>query len=62
MVVRFTTTYVISAYHQVVNSNTMYCEVYSIQLDVIKFINYLRQVGGFLGVLRFPPPLKLTAK
>jgi hypothetical protein len=40
----------------------MYCEVYSIQLDVIKFINYLRQVGGFLGVLRFPPPLKLTAK
>jgi hypothetical protein len=22
---------------------------------------YLRQVGGFLRVLRFPPPIKLTA-
>ena len=27
----------------------------------IKFVSYLRQVGGFLGVLRFPPPIKLTA-
>ena len=34
-------------------------KVYSIQHYVIKFVNDLRQVGGFLWVLRFPPPLKL---
>jgi hypothetical protein len=28
---------------------------------VIKFVSDLRQVGGFLLVLRFPPPIKLTA-
>jgi hypothetical protein len=28
---------------------------------VIKFISDLQQVGGFLRVLRFPPPMKLTA-
>ena len=28
---------------------------------VIKFVIDLRQVGGFLRVLRFPPPIKLTA-
>jgi len=28
---------------------------------VIKFVLDLRQVGGFLRVLRFPPPMKLTA-
>ena len=26
-----------------------------------QFVNDLRQVGGFLWVLRFPPPIKLTA-
>ena len=36
-------------------------EVYSIQHYVIKFVNNLRQVGGFLWVLRFPTPIKLTA-
>ena len=38
-------------------------EIYSIQHYVIKFVNDLRQVafGGFLLVLRFPPPIKLTA-
>ena len=35
-------------------------EMYSIQHYVIKFVNHLRQVGGFLWVLRFPPPIKLT--
>ena len=34
--------------------------VYSIQHYVIKFVNDLRQVGGFPWVLRFPPPIKLT--
>jgi hypothetical protein len=34
-------------------------EVYSIQHYVIKFVSDLRQVsGGFLRVLRFPPPIK----
>jgi hypothetical protein len=28
---------------------------------VIKFVSDLRQVGGFLSVLRFAPPIKLTA-
>jgi hypothetical protein len=36
-------------------------EVYAIEHYVIKFVNDLRQVGGFLLVLRFPPPIKLTA-
>jgi hypothetical protein len=33
--------------------------VYSIQLYVIKFVSNLRQVGGFLRVLQFPPPVKI---
>ena len=36
-------------------------EVCSIQHYVIKFVSDLRQVGGFLLVLRFLPPIKLTA-
>jgi len=36
-------------------------EVYSIQHYVIKFVSNLRQVGGFLRILWFPPPIKLTA-
>jgi len=32
-----------------------------VQHYVIKFVNDLRNVGGFLQVLRFPPPIKLTA-
>ena len=35
-------------------------EVYSIQHYVIKFVSDLQQVGGFLWVFRFPPPLQLT--
>jgi hypothetical protein len=36
-------------------------EGYSIQHYVIKFVSDLRQVDGFLRVIRFPPPIKLTA-
>jgi hypothetical protein len=36
-------------------------KVYSIQHYVIKFVSDLRQVSGFLQVLRFPPPIKMTA-
>ena len=53
MVVGFTT-YTISAYHHY-RSEFESCtgEVCSIQHYVIKFFSYLRQVGGFLQVLRF---------
>jgi hypothetical protein len=59
MVVGFTTTYAISAYHHC-------CEFESrlgrgVQHYMIKFVSDLQQVGGFLRVLQFPPPVKLTA-
>ena len=60
MVVGFTTTYAISAYHHL-------CREFEsrsgrgVQMYVIKFVNDLRQVGGFLRVLRFLLPIKLTA-
>ena len=46
---------------KVVNLNPIHGEVYSIQHYVIKFVSDLQQVGGFLQVLRFPPPIKLIA-
>jgi len=45
----------------VVSSNPFHGEVYSIQLYVIKLVSDLRQIGGILPVLRFAPPIKLTA-
>jgi hypothetical protein len=48
MVVGFTTTCAIHA------------EVYSIQHYVIKFVSDFRQVSGFLRLLRFPSPIKLS--
>jgi len=57
MVVGFTTTCAISAYHHY----SCEFEPRSIQHYVIKLVSNLRQVGGFLLVLRFPPPIKLTA-
>ena len=44
----------------VVNSNPVHEEVYLIQHYVKKFVSDLRQVGVFLRVIRFPPPIKLT--
>ena len=41
-----------------VSSNLDHGEVYNI---VMTFVSDLRQVGGFLLILRFPPPIKLTA-
>ena len=46
---------------KVVSSNLAQDEVHSIQYYVIKFVSDLQQVGGFLPILRFPPPIKLTA-
>jgi hypothetical protein len=45
----------------VVSSNPADDGVYSIQHYVIQFVSDLRQIGGFFRVLRFPPPIKLTA-
>ena len=42
---------------QIVNSNPADGEVCSIQHYVIKFVSDLPPVGGFLRVLRFPPPI-----
>jgi hypothetical protein len=44
----------------IVISNLAHGEVYLIQHYMIKFVSDLQQVGGFLRVLQFPPPLKLT--
>ena len=58
MVVGFTPTYAISAYHH------WCCEFEStsgrgVQHYVITFVSDLRHVGG---LLRFPPPMKLTPR
>ena len=58
MVVGYTTTYAISTYPH-------WCEFESrsgsgVQHYVIKFVSDLWQVSGFLWVLWFPPPGKLT--
>ena len=61
-VVGCATTCTISAYqHQRCEFESRSDEMYAIQHFVIKFVSNLRQVGGFLQVLRFPPPIKLTA-
>ena len=46
---------------KVVSLYPVYRVVYLIQYYVIKFVSDLRQVGGFLWVLLFPPQIKLTA-
>jgi hypothetical protein len=65
MVVEFTTTFVPIQSEpittKVVSSNFVHGEVYSMQHYVIKFVSDLHQVGGFLRVFQFPPPIYLTA-
>ena len=47
---------------KVVSSNPAHGEMHnSIQHYVLKFVNDLRQVSGFLRILRFPQAIKLTA-
>jgi hypothetical protein len=46
--------------YAIMSSNPVPSEVYSIQHYVIKFVSDLRQVGGFIRILRFPSPIKLT--
>jgi hypothetical protein len=45
---------------KVLCSNPVHGAVYLMQHYVIKFVSDLRQVVGFLRVLRFPPPIKLA--
>jgi hypothetical protein len=59
MVVGFTTTYAISAYHHWCYEFE-YRSERGVQHYVIKFVSDLRQVGGFLQVLRLPLPIKQT--
>ena len=60
-IVVVTTTYAISAYHHFrCEFESHPGEVYSIQHNVIKFVSDLQQVYGFLQVLLFSPPIKLT--
>ena len=42
---------------KVVSSNPAHGEVYTIQRYVIKVVSDLRQVGSFLMILRFSPPI-----
>ena len=58
MIVGFSTACAISTYHYY-SSTIVHGEMYSIQRYVSKFFSNLRQVGGFLRVIRFPPPVKL---
>ena len=44
---------------KIVSLNLTHGEVNLIHY-AIKFVSDLRQVGGFLSVLRFPPQIKLT--
>ena len=65
IVVGFITTYAINAYHYCCEFESHSGQVYSVQYYVIKFVSDLRQVDGFLlvlRVLRFPPSIKLPAK
>ena len=43
------------------SSNPIHGDAYSIQQYVMKFVSDLRQVGGFLRVLRYHQPMQLTA-
>ena len=51
---------VVEITNKVVSLNPVHGKVYSIQHYVIKFVSNLRHVGGFLRVLHFPQPIKLT--
>ena len=45
---------------KIVSLNLVQGEVYLIQLYVIKYVSDLRQIGGFLWVLRFPPGTRIS--
>ena len=47
---------------RVIQSTTRKALIYKKKTYVIKFVNDLRQVGGFLRVLLFSPPKKKKKK
>jgi len=51
----------ISSLLKCMSSDPDHGELYSNKLYVIKFVSDFRQFGYFHRVLRFPPPIKLTA-
>ena len=57
MIVGFTTKQSVPITTNIVSLNRVHGEVCSIQHYVINFW----QIDGFIGVLRFPPSIKLTA-
>ena len=64
MVVGFTTTLYLCNQCQSplrLSSNPVHGEVSSIQHYVIKFVSDLWQVSGFLRVVQFPQPIKMTS-
>jgi len=62
MVVGFTLpAQLVSITSKVVSSNPAHGEVYSKRIYVIIVVSDLLPIGGFFQVLRFPPPIKLTA-
>ena len=54
------TTYILIT-TKVVSSTPVDGKVYMIKYYVIKFVSDYLQVDGFLRVLRFSPPIQLTA-
>ena len=52
---------VILWYAEVVSLNPAQARCTQYNIYVIKIDSDLRQVGGFLQLLQFPPPIKLTA-
>jgi hypothetical protein len=61
MVAGFTTVQTVLFTTKVVSLNSAHGQVSLIQHYVINFVCELWQVSGFFWVLRFPPPIKLTA-
>ena len=58
---------VTNMYYQGITKTQWRCEFESwsvrcVQKYVIKFVSDLRQVGGFLRIIRFPPPINLTPR
>ena len=62
MVVEFTNVQSVPITTKVVSSNLFHGEVFFVAILCDKFVSDLRQVGCFLRVLRFPPPIKVTSK
>jgi hypothetical protein len=52
--------YMFNQFLSLLNLIPTYGKMHSRQHYVIKFVSDLQQVGGFLRIFRFPPPIKMT--